>query len=171
MIKEKALKHSIDLKLETDGVPEIILADERKFKQIMYNLLSNAIKFTPDSGRVSVAASIYEGDGENKSDDNGEISPAIQVSVSDSGIGIKQEDLSRIFKSFEQVENSSSRRFQGTGLGLAITKNLVELHGGRLWVSSEGEGKGSTFSFILPIHAATGQFESEPKIQQIIDLI
>jgi len=71
--------------------------------------------------------------------------------VTDSGIGIKQEDLERIFNPFEQVENSASRRFQGTGLGLSLTKQLVELHGGRIWVESEVEGKGSAFRFVFSI--------------------
>ena len=71
----------------------------------------------------------------------------IQISVADSGIGLKKEDLERIFKPFEQVDNSASRLFQGTGLGLSLTKSLVELHGGNIGVTSEGEGKGTTFSF------------------------
>ena len=74
----------------------------------------------------------------------------IQISVEDSGIGIKKENLERIFEPFEQVENSASRRFQGTGLGLSLTKSLVELHGGKIWAESEGEGKGTTFSFCIP---------------------
>ena len=75
----------------------------------------------------------------------------LQISVSDSGIGLKRKDLERIFKPFEQVENSTSRQFQGTGLGLSLTKSLVELHGGMIWAESAGEGKGATFSFCIPM--------------------
>ena len=71
--------------------------------------------------------------------------------MTDSGIGIKQEDLERIFKPFEQGENSASRKYQGTGLGLSLTKSFVELHGGKIWAESEGEGKGSMFHFVIPI--------------------
>jgi signal transduction histidine kinase len=75
----------------------------------------------------------------------------VKFSVSDTGIGIKAENQDRIFSPFEQVDGSSSRKYQGTGLGLSLTKKLVEVHGGRIWVKSEGEGKGSTFNFVIPI--------------------
>ena len=75
----------------------------------------------------------------------------IDISVQDSGIGIKGEDLQRIFNPFEQVESSTTRRFAGTGLGLSLTRRLVELHGGKIWVESEGEGKGSRFTFLIPV--------------------
>ena len=75
----------------------------------------------------------------------------IKITVSDTGIGIKPEDLARIFKPFEQVENAASRKYEGTGLGLSLTKNLVELHGGLIWIESDGESKGSTFSFAIPV--------------------
>ena len=75
----------------------------------------------------------------------------IQISVRDSGIGIKKEDLDRILQPFEQADNSASRRFQGTGLGLSLTKNLVELHQGKIWAESKGEGKGTTLSFCIPV--------------------
>lgn len=75
----------------------------------------------------------------------------VEVKVSDSGIGIKQEDMDRIFLPYEQVDGSASRKYQGTGLGLSLTRSLVELHGGRLWVESEGNDKGSTFGFVIPV--------------------
>jgi len=166
MIKEKAMKHGIKLITNIDGIPETITVDERKFKQIMYNLLSNAVKFTPDGGEIRLTADLADGslpinnssmekasDQElrAKSYEPNASQKFIRISVTDSGIGIKQEDLERIFNPFEQVENSASRRFQGTGLGLSLTKSLVELHGGRIWAESEGEGEGSIFSLILPI--------------------
>jgi len=80
-----------------------------------------------------------------------EFKKCIEISVSDTGIGIKHEDQERIFNPFEQVDGSASRKYQGTGLGLSLSKKLVELHGGKIWVESEGEGKGSTFLFVIPI--------------------
>ena len=83
----------------------------------------------------------------------------MRVAVTDTGIGIKVSDQERVFKEFEQVDSSYGRQQQGTGLGLALTKRLVEMHGGRIWVESEGvEGKGSTFTFLIPIPKA----EAEP---------
>ncbi|MBW2154948.1 MAG: hypothetical protein JRH18_25235, partial [Deltaproteobacteria bacterium] len=80
------------------------------------------------------------------------ICDCLEISVSDTGIGIAPEDQSRIFNAFEQVDSSVSRRYQGTGLGLSLTKKLVELHGGKIWVESEGLEKGSTFRFIIPVY-------------------
>ena len=117
MVKEKSLKHSIQLSLDTTGIPETIRADERMLKQIMYNLLSNATKFTPQGGKITVTASACELDSEISGADEGARSRGIKISVSDSGIGIRPADLKRIFNPFEQVESSHSRRYQGTGLG------------------------------------------------------
>jgi signal transduction histidine kinase len=159
MIKEKAFKHGIKLLKNMDGIPETIRADERKLKQIMYNLLSNAVKFTPEGGLITLAANLISDfvfqnpdlQGEEKQSATCNPRLAIEVSVSDTGIGLKQEDIECIFNPFEQMENSANRRFQGTGLGLSLTRSLVELHGGRIWVESEGEGKGSRFNFIIPV--------------------
>ena len=142
MIKEKAYKHGISLDLHIpDALAGLkILGDERRLKQIVFNLLSNAAKFTPDGGTITVEA---KKEGEE-----------LLVSVSDTGIGIEPEDQERIFGAFEQVDSSYARHQQGTGLGLALTKRLVALHGGRIWVESAGEGKGSTFTFAIP--AQTG---------------
>ncbi len=137
MVKEKALKRNIDLLIETNSIPESAEVDERKLKQIMYNLLSNAVKFTPKRGTVSVRAQTCDSSG-------------VKISVSDTGIGILPEILARIFRPFEQVENSKSRKYQGTGIGLSLTKKLVELHGGQIWVESEGEGMGATFNLTIP---------------------
>ena len=139
MVKEKALRHGIHLSLETDGIPETIMADERKLKQIIYNLLANAVKFTPDGGKVHCVAGVSEADG------------CIKISVTDTGIGINPDDLNRIFNPFEQVDGSISREFGGTGLGLSLTQKLVELHGGKIWAESDIEGKGSQFHFTIPL--------------------
>ena len=108
--------------------------DRAKIRQVLLNLLSNAIKFTP-GGRVSVGVKLG-GDG-------------IHVAVSDTGVGIRKEDLGRLFEPFERLENPVSRDVGGTGLGLAISKKFVELHGGKMWAESR-ENTGSTFHFTLP---------------------
>jgi len=170
MIKEKAMKHRIALSVSTNGVPEVIRADERKLKQIMYNLLSNAVKFTPDGGSISVRARKVDcvvRSGRRSNDPEGmhfietqrdgvavegmKHVEGVEFSVSDTGIGIHREIQKRIFNPFEQADGSLSRKYQGTGLGLSLTKNLVELHGGKVWVESEGEGRGSTFHFVIPV--------------------
>lgn len=143
MIKEKAMKHGITL--ETDIPEELshfeMLADERKFKQIMFNLLSNASKFTPDGGAITLAARrMAEGKGE-----------VIQVSVKDTGIGITPENQAKVFENFFQVASSLTSKTSGTGLGLPLARSFVKLHGGRIWVESEGNGKGSQFYFTLPV--------------------
>ncbi len=164
------MKHNIKLSTHIDGIPETITADERKLKQILYNLLSNAVKFTPDGGKVDLEAQMVDcviQGGRRREDPEGlqvikvqvkgepvhnrKSRKCLQISVSDTGIGIKPEDQGHIFNPFDQVENSVSRRFQGTGLGLSLSKSLVELHGGRIWVESEGEGQGSIFIFIIPL--------------------
>jgi PAS domain S-box-containing protein len=151
IVKTLANKKHINLEFETAIELPSLFADEAKFKQIMFNLLSNAIKFTPDGGNVLVTATIPQAGGMTTN-------PAeqfLQVAVKDTGIGIAADDQERVFKEFEQVDSSYGRQQQGTGLGLALTRRLVEMHGGRIWVESEGiEGKGSTFTFLMPISQA-----------------
>jgi len=158
MVKEKALKHRMELSTKIDGIPEIITADERKVKQIVYNLLSNAVKFTPDGGNIGLKASLIlpnslTDNQQPKTINHGQYDPQgfVKISVEDTGNGIKAEDLERIFDPFEQVDNSASRKYQGTGLGLSLTKSLVEIHGGRIWAESAGDYKGSVFSFTIPV--------------------
>ena len=149
MVQEKVFKRGIKLELKVDQLPETFIADERKLKQIIYNLLSNAVKFTPDKGCITITGKRMTSDADrNNHMESGK--QGIQISVRDTGIGLAGEHLSRIFKPFEQVEDSTNRHFQGTGLGLSLTKSLVKLHGGKIWVESEGSGKGTTFSFMLP---------------------
>jgi signal transduction histidine kinase len=151
IVKTLAAKNNIALAVEADPDLSMITADEPKFKQIMYNLLSNAIRFTPNGGRVKVTARrVRQGAGRELEMLGGDRGDGIEVSVSDTGVGIKPEDQERIFREFEQVDSSYARAQPGTGLGLALTRRLVELHGGRIWVESEGDGKGSTFTFVLP---------------------
>ena len=161
MFKEKAMKHNIKLGLETGPEADIeIEADERKLKQIMFNLLSNAVKFTPDGGSVHVAARRVVRDlglgigGENLNPKPQTPTPDrdfVEISVTDTGIGIKTEDMPKLFKEFTQLESVYTRQYTGTGLGLALTKKLVELHRGNIRVESEF-GKGSTFTFVIPVN-------------------
>jgi PAS domain S-box-containing protein len=154
IVKMLAFKKGISLEFEVASDLPPLFADKAKFKQVMYNLLSNAIKFTPDGGRVFVTAAIQNASSADSSPAS-EIATSgecLRVAVTDTGIGIKVSDQERVFKEFEQVDSSYGRQQQGTGLGLALTKRLVEMHGGRIWVESEGvEGKGSTFTFLIPV--------------------
>ncbi|MFA5099920.1 MAG: ATP-binding protein [Candidatus Omnitrophota bacterium] len=138
-VREKALKHNIELYSEIDDGVGSVTADERKVKQIVFNLLSNAVKFTPDGGKVGIKARINGSDAE--------------VTVWDTGIGISKEDQAKLFRPFMQLEVSLDKKYEGTGLGLSLAKEIVELHKGKIWVESEGSGKGSRFTFSLPIGA------------------
>jgi two-component system cell cycle sensor histidine kinase PleC len=124
-----------------DTLPEIE-ADYRALKQVLLNLLSNALKFTPQGGKVSVTADV-RGD-------------QLTLRVTDTGIGISAEDLVRLAKPFEQIESQHSKTQQGTGLGLALTKSLVEMHDGRLDMTSR-PGEGTTVSFTIPVRRAAVQ--------------
>jgi len=146
IVKERASKHGLELFLEIDERIDTMVADEKRVKQIIYNLLSNAIKFTPAGGRISLSATLAEGR-EFMQDDR----KYVQISVTDTGVGIAPENREKIFRSFEQLENPPDMKREGAGLGLAIAKRFVEMHGGKIWVESE-LGKGSKFIFILPLH-------------------
>ena len=136
IIRDMANKKRLDLRIVVpEGLPDVY-ADLVKFKQIMYNLLSNAVKFTPEGGSITVETECA-GD-------------EFLISVTDTGIGIAAENHETIFDEFKQLDSSRARQYEGTGLGLALTKRLVELHGGRIGVESEGLGMGSKFSFTLP---------------------
>jgi signal transduction histidine kinase/DNA-binding response OmpR family regulator len=136
MIRERAGRHGIALSLEVDPAIDVIEADERKVKQVVFNLLSNAVKFTPDGGQVGIRV--------------GRNDAGVWITVWDTGIGITPENQERIFEEFQQVEGVYTEKREGTGLGLALAKKFVELHGGQLWVESEA-GQGSRFTFTLPV--------------------
>ena len=154
-VRESAEKGGVLLTKEWIQTPETIRMDEKKLLQVMQNLLSNAVKFTPRGGSVHLSAQILSGTATpmsileaNREADNGS---HLEISIKDTGIGIRAENLERIFEPFEQIENSASRKYNGTGLGLPLTRTLVELHGGKVWAESEGEGKGSTFRVLIPL--------------------
>ena len=153
MVKEKADKHGIAVTLDIQ--PELeIEADQRKFRQILFNLLSNAVKFTPGGGSVEITARFMSDDGPNPLKPGDAMKPAeverdlLEISVTDTGIGIREEDMPKLFQEFMQIGSVNTKEYEGTGLGLALTKRLVELHGGRILAKSE-YGKGSTFSFTV----------------------
>jgi len=134
LLREQAVRRGIDLELDLEPGVTTIAADQRKVKQIVLNLLSNAVRFTPDRGRVTVRAR--------------QLADAVEVSVSDNGIGIAADDQARIFEEFAQARGRATPP-DGTGLGLTLVQRFVTLHGGRIWVES-ALAKGSTFTFTLP---------------------
>jgi signal transduction histidine kinase/HAMP domain-containing protein len=136
LVKGRADAHGIGIDLSVDERLGDFAGDERKFKQILLNLLSNAVKFTPEGGRVGVKAALSDG--------------VVEVSVTDTGIGIAPEDQAAVFEEFRQVGTDYAGKREGTGLGLALTKKFVELHGGTLGLTSE-VGRGSTFTVTLPV--------------------
>jgi len=135
LVRERAGRRGIALHMTVDERLEQVRADERKVRQVVLNLLSNAIKFTPEGGRIDVGAKPVDG--------------FIEVSVSDTGVGIAPEDQEAVFEEFRQV-GTADKKVEGTGLGLALSRKFIELHGGRIWVESQ-LGAGSTFTFTVPV--------------------
>ena len=145
MVSQFARKN-IAVKTTIDSVADVVVVDVHKYKQIIYNLLSNALKYTPEGGRVSIACT-------------GEREAGIRVEISDTGIGISEEEKQHLFSGFYQADWVHNNQLGGTGLGLTLARRLVELHGGMIGVDSE-LGKGSTFWFTIPL-AETCRQESE----------
>ncbi len=135
LVRERAIRRGITLGSTIDQRLGMISGDERKVKQILLNLLSNALKFTQEGGQIDVSARLH--------DDRAE------VSVVDTGIGIAPTDQDAVFEEFRQV-GTADKKAEGTGLGLALSRKFIELHGGRIWVTSQ-VGVGSTFTFTLPM--------------------
>jgi signal transduction histidine kinase len=135
LVRERAGRRGIALHLAVDERLGRMRADERKVRQVVLNLLSNAIKFTPEGGRIEVAAVPRH--------------EFVEVSVSDTGIGIAPEDQEAVFEEFRQV-GTAAKKVEGTGLGLALSRRFIELHGGRIWLESR-LGIGSTFTFSIPV--------------------
>jgi signal transduction histidine kinase len=135
LVRERAGRKSIALQTSIDERLGQIQADERKVRQVVLNLLSNAIKFTPEGGRIDVRAAPVDG--------------SVEVSVTDTGVGIAPEDQEAVFEEFRQV-GTADKKMEGTGLGLTLCRKFVELHGGRIWVKSQ-LGQGATFTFTIPV--------------------
>jgi two-component system CheB/CheR fusion protein len=137
LVEDMVMKKKIVMKLEiADDLPDI-QADELKVKEILYNLLSNAVKFTPENGKVTLAASRKGSE--------------VEISIQDSGVGIAPENMGKVFEGFFRVDTPYSRVTEGTGLGLPLSKKMVELHGGTFVLKSDGLDKGTRVRFTLPI--------------------
>jgi len=158
IIKEKAMTHHIKLSQDIDDDIENCWLDGRKVKQIIFNLLSNAVKFTPNGGSVHIAVRRVGSEAltaSSKDRPSPLMPPAsqetdfLEISVTDTGIGISEADQKKLFTAFVQADSSLARKFEGTGLGLVMIKKLAELHGGAAGMQSR-EGKGSTFTVWLP---------------------
>jgi len=143
-IDEKRQKFSVNI---DHSIPHTFIGDDQRIAQVITNLLGNAVKFTPEQGKISLTVRLAE-----KADDL----YTLQISVSDTGIGISPEQQAKLFKSFEQAESSTTRKYGGTGLGLAISKSIVELMGGKIWLESEPD-KGSTFSFTIQLRRGANE--------------
>ncbi len=162
----------LTLTLHAETAPTTITADPVRFKQIVYNLLSNAIKFTPEGGRVTVTARIgSRGEGLGSSEGS-RLDPRpdplypgefVEIAVADTGIGITAEDMIKLFQPFTQLDPGLAREYHGTGLGLALTKQLVGLHDGRIWATSEGKGRGSSFTICLPLRHPLEREAAQPE--------
>jgi signal transduction histidine kinase len=138
VVNFRAEEKQLDFTVHVDRhIPRVLTGDDQRLTQVITNLLSNAVKFTPEYGKIRLEARLTE--------ETGGLC-TILIAVRDTGIGVSEEQKSRLFTSFEQADSSTSRRFGGTGLGLAISKRIVEMMGGTIWVDSE-PGNGSVFSF------------------------
>jgi signal transduction histidine kinase len=144
IVRTDAAARGIAVTVSLDEPLPAVAADGRRVTQVLVNLLSNAIKFSPDGGTVEVTtksvAPLESNDG-----------TWLVTTVRDKGIGLLAADLDRIFRPFEQVEDARKRGNPGTGLGLPLSREIVSAHGGRLWASSDGPGKGATFTFTIPV--------------------
>jgi two-component system, NtrC family, sensor kinase len=135
LVRERAQRRNLALHKDVDAGVGHIQGDERKIRQVVLNLLSNAIKFTPEGGRIELAAAPKDN--------------CVEVSVSDTGIGIAPEDQENVFEEFRQV-GTADKKAEGTGLGLTLCRKFIELHGGRIWVKNQ-LGQGATFTFTIPV--------------------
>lgn len=153
LLKPLHREKPIDLQNELTKDLPLVDGDEDRIQQILLNLLGNALKFT-ESGEVRLSAVIQDG--------------WIELAVADTGIGIPQDKQERIFDAFEQGDASTERTHGGTGLGLSVAKQLVELHGGRIWLESV-VGQGSVFRFTLPCSSASEQERTEPVVSKKVN--
>jgi PAS domain S-box-containing protein len=150
-LRPAAEAKSLSLDISLDGGAAVVLGDSDRVQQLVWNLVGNAIKFTPRGGRVGVRLE--------------RVGTDAQITVSDTGAGIKPEFLPHVFDRFRQADGSSTRHQGGLGLGLAIVRHLVELHGGTVQVDSLGEGQGASFTVRLPLAVQPDDTENEDRIE------
>ena len=150
-IKQQALTKRIQLEIKLQPHLPELLVDERRIRQVLINLLSNAVKFTPEGGKITIEVSREQQvfPTMRPTDIGMGIKKYIQIAVIDTGIGISPEGINKLFQPFIQIDSTLNRQYQGTGLGLALVKNLVEIHGGKVDLTSE-VGVGSCFTVYLP---------------------
>ncbi|MBK8784613.1 MAG: response regulator [Anaerolineales bacterium] len=153
-IKQSANKKNITVEYTISEAATMLMADPRRLKQVLINLLNNAVKFTPNKGKVTLEVQEQAEEG------------LMRFSVTDTGIGIRPEDLPKLFQPFMQLDGGLSRQYEGSGLGLALAKKMVELHGGRIEVQSE-PGKGSRFSFTLPWSKSAQSYRSSDPAETV----
>jgi signal transduction histidine kinase len=146
VVKDSAERAGIRLQARLGELPATAWIDARRINQVLYNLLSNAVKFTPAGGSITLLARMAGGDGDHEAG-------RLEVRVTDTGIGLHEGDRARVFGPFERGRTGSAAGVPGTGLGLYVARRIVELHGGQIWAESEGEGRGTTVGFRVPITA------------------
>jgi signal transduction histidine kinase len=134
--KRQQLTYDLD-----SAIPPSLLGDSKRISQVIINLLVNAVKFTPEQGLLNFSACLLGKDKE---------AVILKIEVTDNGIGMSEEEQSRLFSAFEQLDGSRTRKYSGAGLGLAFSKRIVELMGGKIWVESES-GKGAKFIFTCKV--------------------
>jgi signal transduction histidine kinase/CheY-like chemotaxis protein len=147
-IRPAAEAKQIQIEVEREPYASVITGDSDRLQQVFWNLLSNAVKFTPRGGRVKISVSRIESQ--------------LEIAISDTGAGIKQEFIPYIFDRFTQADTTTARRHAGLGLGLAIVRHIIELHGGVVAAESEGVGQGATFRITLPVRALQIREQSAP---------
>lgn len=164
LIQPQATQKHIQLEVKLPPRLPDLWVDERRIRQVLINLLTNAVKFTPDGGSVTLSANCPQCPGVSHDTDL-PTQNHLQISVTDTGIGIAPDQFKTLFQPFIQIDSALNRQYAGTGLGLALTKRIVERHGGHVGVTSE-EGAGSRFTINLPCIVATGSStESTPRLE------
>jgi signal transduction histidine kinase/sensor domain CHASE-containing protein len=152
VVRPMAEKKSLPISAAVNPLSRPVYSDRRRVEQVLINLLSNAVKFTERGG---ITLTVYQSKGPRAADDKSDTTPGgdslLKISITDTGIGIKAEDIDKLFKPFKQIDTGTTRRYEGTGLGLSLCKKLACMLGGDIEVQSDGPGKGSIFTFTLPM--------------------
>jgi PAS domain S-box-containing protein len=152
----EAGKKGVDFKYENHATYEVVWADALRLNQVLQNLAGNAIKFTPPGGSIVLTAHDFSGAANRQGETHNHRGGWLEITMVDTGIGLAESDLERIFEPFVQADSAANRQFEGAGLGLSLVRKIVELHGGRIWAQSGGPGQGASFRFTVPAGSKTG---------------